>query len=329
MPTCLQAAKTCSEEALYMVSKAADCLDHRDSGCAKIKLESVLEREPNCAEALFVKGWVLQYYDQKPEQGEAMQEKALKLNPKLSEFWEERGHAIESQLTNQEFSHFDLQFYGAEDRAKAWDAVKYLNEMYDQLGSVFGAFPPKHIPVIVFTTEEFLDAWRAPFIGGFFDKRDGKVRIRVDEMPGGDEEFRHRARHEFTHAFMYQLYPHDLPSWASEGTAEFYARSGASGFWKEERLEQIRKICRNYEWLTFPQIQETISTKKGSALTIQLAYLESEALVIYAAKERGDSWIPKVMHYLLEHGGTFDAAYEAVLGTRPEIAMERLHHSWE
>lgn len=313
-----------------MVSKAADCLDHRDSGCAKIKIDGVLDREPGCAEALFVKSWILQYYDNRPEQSQALQEKALKLNPELSEFWEKRGHFIESHLSSQAFSHFDLEFYGAEDRGKAWDAVKYLNDMYDQLGSLFGAFPAKKIPVIVFTTGEFMDAWRAPFIGGFFDKRDGKIRIRVDQMPGGDEEFRHRARHEFTHAFLYQVYPHDLPSWVSEGVAEFYARSSPSGgFWKEDRLEQIRRTCKGSDWLTLEQIQEAISKKRVSPLIIQLAYLESEAMVIYAAKERGDSWIPNVMNYLREHGGTFDDAFQAVFQISPATEIDRLRHSWE
>ncbi len=228
-----------------MSGKAAECLEHQDPGCAKIKLDPVLEKEPDCAEALFIRGWIYEYYDQKTEKGRAMQDQAMKLDPALSDFWEKRGHSIESQLTSQQFSHFDLQFYGAEDRGKAWDAVKYLDEMYNELGSAFGTFPTQRIPVIVFTTEEFMDAWRAPFIGGFFDKRDGKVRIRVDEMPGGDEEFRHRARHEFTHAFIHHIYPHDLPSWVSEGIAEFYARSGGGGaFWKEDRLDQIRKRCK-------------------------------------------------------------------------------------
>jgi hypothetical protein len=202
--------------------------------------------------------------------------------------------------------------------------------MYNQLGSLFGAFPPRSIPIIIFTTQEFMDAWRAPFIGGFFDKRDGKVRIRVDEIPGGDEEFRHRARHEFTHAFLYQLYPQELPSWVSEGVAEFYARSVPSGgFWKEERLAQINKLCRGQPWLTLAQIQEAISQKRESPYVIQQAYLESEALVIYVAKERGESWIPNVLNYLLAHGGTFEGAFEAVLQTTPSAEMEKLRHAWE
>jgi hypothetical protein len=330
LPAVLQAAKTCSEEALLMSGKAAQCLEQQDPGCAKLKLDPVLEREPTCAEALFIRGWIFQYYDHKVQKGQAMQDSAMKLDPALADFWEKRGHAIESQLTSQEFSHFELQFYGAEDRGKAWDAVRYLNEMYDALGSVFGTFPAQRIPVIVFTTQEFMDAWRAPFIGGFFDKRDGKVRIRVDEMPGGDAEFRHRARHEFTHAFIHQIYPHDLPSWVSEGIAEFYARSGVSGgFWKDDRLEQIWKQCKGDPWLTLDDIQEAIAKKRLSPFVIERAYMESEALVIYVSKERGDSWIPNVIMYLRDHGGTFDSAFQAVLGTTPATVLENLHHSWE
>ena len=82
------------------------------------------QREPDCADALFVKGWILEYDDHKPEEAVAVQEKALKLNPELSEFWEKRGHFIESQLPGEAFSHFDIQFYGAEDRGKAWDAAE-------------------------------------------------------------------------------------------------------------------------------------------------------------------------------------------------------------
>ena len=325
----LHAATTCTSESDYMIARAAECLEHHDVGCAKIKIDPVVARDPGCAEALFIKGWILQYDDGEVAKGRSLQDKALELDPKLSSFWENRGHAIESGLTSQSFSHFDLQFDGSEDRDKAWDAVKYLNEMYGDLGSFFGAYPPARIPVIVFTTEEFLDAWRAPFIGGFFDKRDGKIRIRVDEMPGGDEEFRHRARHELTHAFIYQLYPHDLPSWASEGMAEFCARQGSGGYWKENRLEEIRKLCRNKEWLTMARIQEAISKKRVSPSIIQRAYLESEALVLWVAKERGESWVPKIIDYLRTNGGSFEDAFQAVAGQTPDAAFEELHHAWE
>src|SRR5882724_6727030 len=89
-----RAAKTCSPEADYMVSRAAECMEHEDAGCAKLKLDPILEKEPNCAGALFIRGWIYQYYDGKVETGRAMQEKAMELDPTFAKFWEERVHAI-------------------------------------------------------------------------------------------------------------------------------------------------------------------------------------------------------------------------------------------
>ncbi len=244
--------------------------------------------------------------------------------------WEKRGHAIESNFNSQAFSRFDVQFYGSENRNMAWDAVKYLNEMYMDVGALFGEHPQRRIPVIVFTTGEFLAAWRAPFIGGFFDRRDGKIRIRVDEMSKGDEEFRHRARHEMTHAFLFQLCPKELPSWASEGIAEFCARNGVSqGFWKDNRLEEIRKTRKGMPWLSLEQINSSISKKSGSMQSLYLSYLESEALVLWIAKDKGDSWVPRVVKYFAQNDVTFDGAYKALYGVTLESEMERLRRYWE
>src|SRR5690242_1459447 len=57
LPCSSPCSQTCSRQALVTVSEAADCLDHRDSGCAKLKLEPVLQQEPDCAEALFIQSW--------------------------------------------------------------------------------------------------------------------------------------------------------------------------------------------------------------------------------------------------------------------------------
>ena len=43
-----EASKSCSPEADYMVSRAAECMEHEDAGCAKLKLDPILEKEPTC-----------------------------------------------------------------------------------------------------------------------------------------------------------------------------------------------------------------------------------------------------------------------------------------
>jgi hypothetical protein len=321
---------TCNPESRQRVAAAAGCWDQGDFGCARLKIDAVLESQPGCAQAVWLHSFILER-DGKKEAAQTERARAVKLDPKLADYWEDRGHYIESALsTEQAFTHFDMRFYGAENRDKAWQAVKYLNEMYNELSSQFGAEPPRRIPVIVYTTMEFLDAWRAPFIGGFFDRRDGKVRLRVDEVRGGEEEFRHVSRHEFTHAFMRQLYDKDLPRWFMEGSAEFYAYSNASdGYWKEKRLEAVRKQLKGRPWRTLAEVEHAIASKESvRVIDVYMAYWESEALITWVAKERGESWIPRLFA-ALKRGSPFESAFQEVIGISAAQAFDHLRHEWE
>src|SRR5437667_10922582 len=80
------ADKNCSPEASYMVARAAECMEHEDAGCAKLKLDPILEKEPRCGGALFIRGWIFQYIDGQVANGRAMQERALTLDPALGDF---------------------------------------------------------------------------------------------------------------------------------------------------------------------------------------------------------------------------------------------------
>jgi len=311
-----------------LIAKAARCFDYKDFGCAKVALECALDRQPGCAQALHLESFLLER-DGKKEEAEAMRDRAEQLDPKLKDFWEKRGHYIEDEMmTTQDFSHFTLKFNGGEDRNNAWKAVQHLNGAYDFLASRFNEEPPKKIEVIVFTGQEFVDAWRAPFIGGFFDRRDGKVRVRIDDIAGGEDLFRIICRHEFTHAFMYQLYPKELPLWFVEGTAEFYGYFDTSNsFWKEDRLEKIRKTVRDYPVPTLAKMNDSIKKKKN-ALDMYLAYQYGQALVMNVAKERGDSWIPTCLTKL-RAGESFDQAFEETIGITADHAMDQLQKGWQ
>lgn len=328
-----EGAATHTAEAVQYLYKAVHAYEDEDFGAAKINLQLVLEREPNFAEAYLLKG-LLQHHDGKDEEANASFEQALKLNPrlpdKMREHLEKQAHDVEAHLTEQEFAHFRLQFHGGEQRNQAWDAVKYLDEVYNEMGSRFGIFPEGKIPVIIFTSEQFWEAWNAPFwLGGFFDKHDGKIRVRMEEPPGGDEEFHRRLRHEFSHAFLYRLYPKELPIWFHEGMAQFYAyASPTNGFWKDVRLEELRKLMKGAPWLDMKQIEQVISKKNVEPGYIYLAYLEAEALILYTAKERGDSWLPSFVERL-RRGMSFEAAFQDVVGLIPADMLARLHHSLE
>lgn len=317
-----------SPEAVRLLSVAVQAYYREDYGAAKINLERALERQPDFSEAYLLKG-LLQHHDGQNDKAAASFDRALKLNPRLPEDLrkrlEERAHAIEGRLTEQDFSHFHVQFNGAERREQAWQAVKHLDDAYRDLGSRFGVYPPIRFPVIIFTSQEFLEAWYAPmWLGGFFDRRDGRIRVRIDPPPGGDDEYRRRLRHEYTHAFVNFLYKKDLPVWFHEGVAQFYSFSSASnGFWKANRLDELAKLTRKAPWMEIGRMEEVITKKNASPLVVYLAYLQAEALVLYVAKERGDSWIPSFMERL-RGGMTFEAAFLDVVGVPPPQMLENV-----
>ena len=330
-PLPLRAAAQQSKEAVSWLYKAVDAYDHEDYGGSKTSLAMALQMEPNFAEAYLLKG-LLEYRDGLVDKANASWQRALQLNPRLPsdmrQQLEKKAHAIESNLTFEDFSHFHLQFNGAEQRDQAWQAVKFLDEAYNDLGSRFGVFPAERTPVIIFTTEEFWEAWSAPYwLGGFFDNRDGRVRVRMDPPPGGDEEFRRRLRHEFTHAFIHQLYPNELPVWFQEGIAQFYAyENPTNSFWKDSRLDELQKSMKHAPWMDMAQIERVLRKKDVHPGMIYLGYLESEALILSIAKDRGDSWIPSVVERLRK-GDSFESAFQAVVGVTPVDALDHLHHS--
>jgi tetratricopeptide (TPR) repeat protein len=332
-PSLTHAEARHSAEAAHYLSKAMAAYDSEDYGAAKTELALALEREPNFAEAYILKGLLL-YHDDKVEEANAAFKHANDLNPRLSQemrdHLEKQAHDVEQGLTQQDFSHFHIQFHGADQRSKAWESVGYLDEAYNYLGSCFGAFPPEKITVIIFTSEEFWEAWSAPtWLGGFFDKRDGKVRVRIDSPPGGDEEMKRRLRHEFTHAFIHQLYDKDLPLWFQEGVAQYYAYANPTdSFWKDTRLKELQKLTQGAPWMDMARIQEAIAKKNVSPGYIYLAYLESEALALYIAKDHGDSWVPSLLTHLRE-GSNFETAFQQTVGVTPTVAMEHLHQSWQ
>jgi len=331
LPGLLRAGAQNSVEAVRWLNKAIEAYDREDYGAAKTSLALALQTEPNFSEAYLLKG-ILEYHDGLPEQANASWKHALELNPRLPDEirkrLEKRAHAIESHLTEQDFSHFHLQFNGAEQRDQAWQAVKGLDDAYNDLGSRFGVFPEEHITVVIFTSDEFWEAWNAPvWLGGFFDSRDGRIRVRIDPPPGGDDEFRRRLRHEFTHAFIHLLYPKDLPVWFQEGIAQFYAyATQTNNFWEDTRLDELRKLMKNAPWMDLGRVEHVLRKKDVHPGLIYLGYLESEALILYIAKERGDSWVPNVVDRLRK-GMSFEAAFQDVVGVSPDVMLDHLRQS--
>src|SRR5258708_26369549 len=99
-------------EARRWFYKALDAYDRKDFGAAKTSLAMALQTEPNFSEAYLLRG-MLEYNDGQVEKATASWQRALQLNPRLPQDMrkelEKKAHAIESHLTEQDFSHFHLR----------------------------------------------------------------------------------------------------------------------------------------------------------------------------------------------------------------------------
>ncbi len=327
------------QKSFQLFREANAALDRKEIGTAETLLDQALDLEPNFSEAYYLKG-IIEYKTGQTTRGQEFIERAQQLNPMLSveirQALQKRAMAIENNLTTEDFEHFRLEFHGAERREEAWTAVQYLNEAYNDLGSALGQYPSGRIPVIILTSSQFQNVWRAPtWEAGFFSSLDGRIRIRLESPSGTEDDYRRRLRHELTHAYLHGIYGGTLPRWFNEGVAEFYAYSSSSDMqWKDVLLEKIERKLRHIQWLTIAQMYEVNRNNRAvSAGWVQLAYLEGQALVLYTAKERGDSFIPSIITRLPPASSSeldsqaFDAAFEEVVGLTPDAMLKQLYES--
>lgn len=112
---------------------------------------------------------------------------------------------------------FTIRFEGPEDSALAAQALESLNRAFWRIADVFGAFPTKTVPVVLYSSEQFRDVTRSPqWAAGAFD---GTIRVPMrGALEKGDELDRVLA-HEFAHALIRSLATRNLPTWLNEGLA--------------------------------------------------------------------------------------------------------------
>jgi hypothetical protein len=113
--------------------------------------------------------------------------------------------------------HFTVSFEGPEDAAMAAQALQSLNKAFWRICDVFGTFPIKSVPVVLYSGEQFSDITRSPkWAAAAFD---GIIRV---PMRGADEKGEDLDRvlaHEFSHALIRSLATRGLPTWLNEGLA--------------------------------------------------------------------------------------------------------------
>ena len=112
---------------------------------------------------------------------------------------------------------FTVSFDGPEDAALASQALESLTRAYWRICDVFGAFPPKSIPVVLYTREQFRDVTRSPqWAAAAYD---GFIRVPMRGAGEKGEDLDRVLAHEFAHALIRSLATRSLPTWLNEGLA--------------------------------------------------------------------------------------------------------------
>jgi hypothetical protein len=142
---------------------------------------------------------------------------------------------------------FTVSFDGPPESTLADAVIEVLNRAYWRIGDVFGTYPVRSVPVVLYTREQFRDVTRAPvWAAGVFD---GSIRIPVRGALDSVKGLERVLAHEFTHALIHSIAPRGVPTWLNEGLAAALEREDIA--WAEQRLAKsgampLRELQRSF-----------------------------------------------------------------------------------
>jgi hypothetical protein len=113
--------------------------------------------------------------------------------------------------------HFTVSFEGAQDASMAAQALDSLDRAFWRICDVFGVFPSKTIPVVLYSGEQFRDITRSPqWAAAAYD---GTIRVPMQGAGEKGEDLDRVLAHEFSHALIRSMATRGLPTWLNEGLA--------------------------------------------------------------------------------------------------------------
>ena len=191
---------------------------------------------------------------------------------------------------------FTVSFEGAEDADMAAQALESLNRAYWRICDVFSAFPPKSVPVVLYSGEQFRDITRSPqWAAAAFD---GTIRVPMRGAGEKGEDLDRVLAHEFTHALIRSLATRNLPTWLNEGLASVLERDGLD--WAEARVAKASSV---------PSLTVlSNSFGKMSGAEAQVAYAASALAAKRLLDEAGGIAIANLLRDLGD-GVDFEAAF--------------------
>lgn len=191
---------------------------------------------------------------------------------------------------------FTISFEGAEDAELAAKALDALNRAYWRICDVFGAHPPKSVPVVLYTGEQFQDITRSPkWAAAAFD---GIIRIPMRGAGEKGEDLDRVLAHEFTHALIRSIATRGLPTWLNEGLASALESDNldwaTSGMAKVQKAPSLAALSGSFARL--------------SGAEAQVAYAASAVAARRLLDEAGGAAITNLLRDLGD-GVDFEAAF--------------------
>jgi tetratricopeptide (TPR) repeat protein len=127
-------------------------------------------------------------------------------------------------FVSESTNHFKIQFDGYEHGSISRTVIGILEDAYSGVGRDLDYYPAEPITVILYTKHDFYDVTQMPgWSGGFFDMRDGTIRVPVRGAEKKEALLKTVLFHEYVHALIHSI-ARNCPRWLHEGMANYYAR---------------------------------------------------------------------------------------------------------
>ena len=161
---------------------------------------------------------------------------------------------------------------------------------------MFGTFPPKSVPVVLYTREQFRDVTRSPqWAAAAYD---GIIRVPMRGAGEKGEDLDRVLAHEFSHALIRSLATRNLPTWLNEGLASVLESDDLG--WANRTVAKVGKM---------PSLRRLAAPfAKLSGAEAQFAYAASAVAARRLLDEAGGAAIANLLRDLGE-GIDFETAF--------------------
>jgi tetratricopeptide (TPR) repeat protein len=274
-------------------------LEQRDEE-SRLALERALALDPKLSDARVVLGQVLYRTGDHPGAISILErvvadEPGDQRSRDTLERWR-REAELDDRMRHSLNERFTVSFEGPEEAGLAAQALESLDRAYWRVGEALSTFPNRPIEVVLYTAEQFRDITRSPpWAAGAYD---GTIRVPVRGALENPKELDRVLAHEFTHAVIRTLAPRNVPTWLGEGLAT--ALESGDMTWAQDRVAHSPG----------PMSLLTLRTSFGRLTgdQAQLAYATSALAVRQLLDEAGGLAMTNLLHDLGE-GIEFDVAF--------------------